>query len=101
MLGIQVSWSAPGSLLKRIKAGSGWIWIADTSQPSGLEIIFDTPVAFPQFLGDPLDAEDVADADRTRFQLQFQPGQMRGAAITLRFITACGTSTEIVMQVPE
>ena len=102
MLGMEISWSAPGSLLKRVKVdGYNWNWIADTSQPSGVELYFDTPVAFPAFVGDPLDPGDVAAADRIGFQLQFQPGQMRGAAITLRFITACGKSTEIVMQVPE
>ncbi|MFO7769490.1 MAG: choice-of-anchor J domain-containing protein, partial [bacterium] len=91
MLGMEISWSADNSLLKRIMTqggGPGVVWTATRSEPSPVEAIFDTPVPF-------------APGETIQFKLQFQPGQMRGSAMTLRFITACGTSSEVVVQVPE
>jgi type II secretory pathway pseudopilin PulG len=91
MLGMEMNWSAEGSLLKLIRTqagGPGEVWAAATAQPAPLEALFDTPVPF-------------ATGETIKFKLQFQPGQMRGSAMSIRFITACGRSSEIVIQVPE
>lgn len=91
MLGMEIGWSAPNSLLKYIRTqagGPGLVWETGTSLPPIVEAMFTTPVHFEV-------------GETVRFKLQFQPGQMRGSALTLRFITACGRSAQIVIQVPE
>ena len=91
MLGMQIGWSAEGSLLKTIQTqagGPGIVWTTATPAAPVVDAMFSTAVPF--------------NPDETiKFKLRFQPGQMRGSALTLRFITACGTSSEIVIMVPE
>jgi hypothetical protein len=91
MQGMYLNWSEEGSLLKEIAAqggGPGLVWEASVAQGPVVEAMFTEVVPF-----------DVDEA--IRFKLTFQPGQMRGSAMMLRFITACGTSTEIVIQIPD
>ena len=35
------------------------------------------------------------------FKLEFQPGQLDGGALNIRFITSCGTSSRSYFMVPE
>jgi hypothetical protein len=91
MLGMHLGWSEEGSLLKRISTqggGPGEVWEASVSQPPIVEAMFTSTVPFEE-------------EETIRFRLTFQPGQMRGSAMTIRFVTACGISSEIVIQVPE
>ena len=90
LLGMEIGWSATGSLLKSIRTqagGPGLVWTVATAQPPIITAMFDTSVPFNQ-------------NETIRFKLTFQPGQMRGSAMTLKFITSCGTSAEIVIQIP-
>ncbi len=90
MLGMIIDWSVEGSLLKSIAtqgSGPGEVWTTAVSQAPTVEATFSTPVTF--------------DADGSvRFKLRYQPGQLRGSALRLRFITECGVSNEIVIQLP-
>ena len=90
MLGMEVGWSAEGSLLKRIRtqgSGPGLVWTGIPAQPTVVVAMFDTPVPF-------------AVDETIRFKLVYQPGQLRGSALTLRFLTECGWSKEIVIMIP-
>ncbi len=90
LLGMEIGWSAAGSLLKSIRTqagGPGLVWTVPTALPPVLTAMFDTTVPFN--IGETI-----------KFKLTFQPGQMRGSALTLRFITSCGTSAEVVIQIP-
>ncbi len=91
MLGMELTWGSETSLLKRIRTqagGPGEVWTTAVAEPTPLEAIFHTPV-------------DFAAGETITFKLEYQPGHMRGSAMSIRFITACGRSTEIVVQVPE
>jgi len=90
MLGMIINWSSEGSMLKSIStqgSGPGEVWITAVSQAPEVEATFHTAVPF--------------NGDETiRFKFRYQPGQMRGSALRLRFITDCGVSKEIVVQLP-
>lgn len=90
LLGLEIDWSAEGSLLKSIRTqsgGPGLVWTVSVAQPPVLTAMFDTSVMF--------------DPDETiTFKLTFQPGQLRDSALRLVFLTSCGMSAEIVIQIP-
>jgi hypothetical protein len=86
MLGMIINWSVDGSLLKSISC-PGEVWVAAVAEAAPLEANFHTDVPFYPH-------------ETITFKFRFQPGQMRGAAMRLKFITACGVSNEIVIQLP-
>jgi len=87
--GMVIGWSAENSRLKSISQ-SGVVWTASVAELPTVEAIFE-PSDYVQF----------APGETKSFKLRFQPGQMRGSALTLKFLTACGWSSEVVIQVPE
>jgi len=91
LLGMRIGFSSESSLLSQVATqgyGPGEVWSADPAQPSKVEALFSEAVHFEP-------------GQEVRFKLSFRPGQMRGAALTLQFITDCGESREVVIMVPE
>jgi hypothetical protein len=95
MQGIKMGWSAENSRLSIIRTqggGPGEVWRAAVAELPVVEAMFHTWVEF---------APNGQSGDTMTFKLQYAPGQMRGSALTMRFLTACGWSSEVVVQVPE
>jgi len=91
MEGMIMGWSNDNSLLKRIfvQVGAyGEVWEAPVAAAPVVTAIFYMPVEF-------------GPGETLPFKLEYAPGQMRGSALWMRFITNCGETTEIVIMVPE